>query len=274
MLTGALRKQWENVQDFPNLACQQVLRWAGMAFCHLQLISNSIWQVVRYNAGPYSWCHSDSQVTTWSRLHTRFSLLILLTQMSIYLFALRFSRRILQGGFFQVAANFKSSVSNSSIYTHWSLQGGCTPFCAQNRFNFSCHGFNFKILIHVGTFAADAAVWCMMPHDAAGSTMQIPFSTTSQSCSTAEAVWVQWIHCRVQETSSRWFCAVAKHSQEAVCVESGTHRALLAEVAVFIRNKPKSNKTSLCEIKENRRRRCVDVRCCWEFWLFQENILF
>lgn len=195
-------------------------------------------------------------------------------QMSIYLFALRFIRRILQGGFFQVAANFKSSVSNSSIYTHWSLQGGCTPFCAQNRFNFSCHGFNFKILIHVGTFAADAAVWCMMPHDAAGSTMQIPFSTTSQSCSTAEAVWIQWIHCRVQETSSRWFCAVAKHSQEAVCVESGTHRALLAEVAVFIRNKPKSNKTSLCEIKENRRRRCVDVRCCWEFWLFQENILF
>lgn len=30
MLSGALRKQWENVQDFPNLACQQVLRWAGM----------------------------------------------------------------------------------------------------------------------------------------------------------------------------------------------------------------------------------------------------
>lgn len=176
-------------------------------------------------------------------------------QMSIYLFALRFSRRILQGGFFQVAANFKSSVSNSSIYTHWSLQGGCTPFCAQNRFNFSCHGFNFKILIHVGTFAADAAVWCMMPHDAVGSTMQIPFSTTSQSCSTAEAVWVQWIHCRVQETSSRWFCAVAKHSQEAVCVESGTHRALLAEVAVFIRNKVKQNFT-LWDQREQEKKMC------------------
>lgn len=57
-------------------------------------------------------------------------------QMSIYLFALRFSRRILQGGFFQVAANFKSSVSNSSIYTHWSLQGVAPPFALRTALIF------------------------------------------------------------------------------------------------------------------------------------------
>lgn len=153
MLTGALRKQWENVQDFPNLACQQVLRWAGMAFCHLQsdrwldtmqALTADVIRTVKSPHGP---------ACTLAFLFLFFSRV----QMSIYLLALRFSRRILQGGFFQVAANFKS-VSNSSIYTHWALQGGWTPFCVQNRFNFSCHGFISKILIHVGTFAADAAV--------------------------------------------------------------------------------------------------------------------